>query len=470
MKNRAAQYKQALETACHNAVGYLERQGSTSIGVTLSVDELRARLSRPLADNGILSEQIIDELACDVEGGLIGSTTGRFFGWVIGGSLPAALAADWMVSTWDQNATLYATSPAAAIVEEIVGNWLKDVLHLPEHASFAITTGCQMAHTTCLASARHALLARRGWNVEDQGLYGAPPIRILSSAERHGSIARAVRLLGLGSANVVDLPVDGQGCLTTETLIAALKADPTAPTIVILQAGDINIGAYDAFETLIPLARGYDAWVHIDGAFGLWAAASARYRHFTTGVDTADSWATDGHKWLNVPFDCGYAFVADPEAHRATMSHRAPYLTHNAESRDEIDWTPDWSRRARGFPTYAALRQLGRNGVAEMIERCCEHAHSLVRGIGELQGAEVLWEPAINQGLVRFPDQRSGATEEDHDAHTDKIIAAIVADGEAFFGGTTWRGRRAMRVSVCNWQTSDDDVQRAIASIREVLK
>ena len=268
---------------------------------------------------------------------------------------------------------------------------------------------------------------------------------------------------------MIDLPVDSNGGLKVNVLAAALKIDPTTPTIVILQAGDINTGAYDPFEKLIPLAKSHDAWVHVDGAFGLWAAASPAYSRMLDGVEMADSWATDGHKWLNVPFDCGYAFVANAEAHRATMSHLAVYISFNADARDPMSWTPDWSRRARGFSTYAALRQLGRNGVAELIERCCKHAHSLVMGIGNLPGAEMLWEPTINQGLVRFLDPKPDATEEDHDRWTDSVIAQIVAAGEAFFGGTTWRGRRAMRVSVCNWQTSQQDVQRTLDSVASVL-
>jgi glutamate/tyrosine decarboxylase-like PLP-dependent enzyme len=385
---------------------------------------------------------------------------------VIGGAVPAALAADWLTATWDQNGALYATSPAAAVVEEVAGAWLKDILGLPAHASFALVSGCQMAHATCLAAARHALLAGRDWDVEQRGLYGAPPIRILTSSQRHGSFERAVRLLGLGRDQVVCLTSDANDRLEPEALQKALEADASAPTIVLLQAGDINIGAFDDFESLIPIAKHYRAWVHVDGAFGLWAASSPRYRHLVKGVEAADSWATDGHKWLNVPFDSGYAFIANRDAHRASMSHRAPYLTHQEDARDEMDWNPEWSRRARGFATYAALRQLGRDGVAELIDRCCRHAPEIVMGIGKLDGAEVLWEPIINQGLVRFVDP---STEQDHDRRTDEVIAAIVASGEAFFGGTTWRGKRAMRVSVCNWRTSPDDVQRSINSVARVL-
>jgi len=455
-----------LSLAQQHAFSFLNNLDRAPVGATADVETLRTQLDKPLADSGIPAEQVITELVRDVSGGLLGSAGGRFFGWVIGGAVPAALAADWLTATWDQNAALYATSPAAAVVEEISGRWLKDVLRLPAHVSFAFVSGCQMAHATCLAAARHAVLAERDWDVEERGLYGAPPIRILTSGQRHGSFERAVRLLGLGRDQVVRLTSDDHDRLEPTALQQALETDPSAPTIVLLQAGDINIGAFDDFETLIPIAKRYGAWVHVDGAFGLWANASPRYRHLVKGVEAADSWATDGHKWLNVPFDCGYAFIAQPDAHRASMSHRAAYLTHNEDARDEMDWNPEWSRRSRGFSTYAALRQLGRDGVAELIDRCCKYAHDLVMGIGGLAGAEVLWEPETNQGLVRFLDS---SPEQDHDRRTDEVIAAIVAAGEAFFGGTTWRGKRAMRVSVCNWRTSADDVQRSINSVAKVL-
>ena len=363
---------------------------------------LRARLGRPLSDEGVAAEQVISDLVADAEGGIVGCAGGRFFGWVIGGALPAAVAADWLTTAWDQNAAQYASGPAAAIVEEVAGSWLKEILGLPAQASFAFTTGCQMAHVTCLAAARHAVLAKCGWDVEQQGLCGAPPIRILTSEQRHGSFERAVRLLGMGLSRIEYLESDYDCRLRADALERALQDNSGVPTIVVLQAGEINIGAFDSFETLIPIAKQYGAWVHVDGAFGLWVGASPRYRSFVKGVAAADSWATDGHKWLNVPQDCGYAFIADVESHRVSMSHRAPYLTHDTEARDQMDWNPEWSRRARGFPTYAALRQLGKNGIAALVERCCKHAHDLVMEIGRLPGAEVLWEPTINQGLVGF--------------------------------------------------------------------
>lgn len=470
MEKLNPEFRNALDTAYQRAIAHLEKLDETSVAATDDLETLRARLCKPLTREGTAPDKVIEELVNDVSGGLLGSAGGRFFGWVIGGVLPAAMAADWLTSAWQQNAAMYACSPAASVVEETVGNWLKEILRLPTTASFALLSGCQMAHVTCLAAARHALLARRGWDVEALGLFGAPPIRILSSSERHGSFERAVRMLGLGHARIIDLPVDDKGGLVPDALAAELEKDRGAPTIVLLQAGDINIGAYDSFATLIPIAKRYDAWVHVDGAFGLWAAASPRLQHLVNGIEQADSWATDGHKWLNVPFDSGFAFVADAESHRASLSIRAAYLTHATEARDQVEWNPEWSRRGRCFPAYAALRQLGRDGLADLIERCCRHAHELVMRIGELRGAEVLWEPVINQGLVRFLNPMPGATEEDHDRYTDEVIAKILATGEAFFGGTTWRGHRAMRVSVCNWRTSDADVARTVKAVASVLQ
>ncbi len=470
MKKLDPVFRSALDSAYTHAISHLEHLDETSVAATSDVETLRARVARPLPSEGIPADEAVAELVRNVEGGLLGSAGGRFFGWVIGGVLPAALAADWLTSAWQQNGALYATSPAGAIVEETVGAWLKDIFGLPDHASFALVTGCQMAHVTGLAAARHALLAKRDWDVEARGLYGAPPIRLLSSDVRHASFERAVRLLGLGHANVVDLPVDAEGKLVPRALAEELAKAPDAPAIVLLQAGDINIGAYDDFESIVPIAKQYGAWVHVDGAIGLWVTASQRRKHLLKGIERCDSWATDGHKWLNVPFDCGFAFVANPDAHRASLSVRASYLTHASAARDQMDWNPEWSRRSRSFAVYAALRQLGRQGVTELVDRCCDHARSIVNGIGELEGAEVLWEPTINQGLVRFPDPRPSATDVDHDRHTDAVIAAILKTGEAFFGGTTWRGRRAMRVSVCNWQTSEADVSRVIAAVDEAIK
>lgn len=450
----------ALEVAARYAASYLEALDRTPVAPTASAEVLRARLLKELADDPLPAAQVIEELLADTAGGIMNCAGGRFFAWVVGGALPAALAADWLTSTWDQNAGLFASGPAAALVEEASGAWLKDLLNIPASAGFAFVTGCQMAHVTCLAAARHKVLRSRGWNAEEHGLSGAPPIRLITGSERHGSIVRAVRLLGLGSKHIVNLPVDEDGALAPATLARELGLHPSAPTIVMLQAGDLNRGIYDRFAELIPIAKEFDAWVHIDGAFGLWAAASPRLRHLLHGSELADSWAADGHKWLNVPYDCGYAFVADRDSHTAAMSHRESYLIHDAEARDQIDWNPEWSRRARGFSTYAALRQLGRRGIAELVERCCGHARALVLGIGALPGARVIAVPQINQGLVRFFDD---------DAATDRVIARVAASGEAFFGGTTWNGRRCMRVSVSNWMTTEADTERTIEAVRKAL-
>lgn len=463
-------YRNLLESTLTHALKYIESLNEAPVNATASLSELRQRLGHPLTDQGMEATQVTDELVADVQGGLLGTSGGRFFGWVVGGTVPAALAADWLTSTWDQPAALYASGPAIAVIEEICGKWLKELLGLPQQASFALVTGCSMAHVTCLAAARNSLLARHNWDVERQGLAGAPPIRILSNNQRHGSIARTVRLLGLGTDSIVNLPVNENGHLNASDLRKILRVHAGQPTIVLLQAGDINTGVFEPYEELIPIAHEYGAWVHIDGAFGLWAAASPKYKHLLNGVTQADSWAVDGHKWLNVPYDCGYAFVMDTKAHQAAMSHRASYLTHDAAARDQMDWTPEWSHRGRGVATYAALRQLGKQGVAALIERTCEYAHRLVTQIGALPGAEVIWEPLINQGLVRFLSAKPDAMEADHDERTDSVIANIAASGEAFFSGTTWQGKRCMRVSVCNWNTNDKDVERAIEAVRAALR
>jgi glutamate/tyrosine decarboxylase-like PLP-dependent enzyme len=454
-----------LELALRQALAYLNTVDDRPVGPTASLNELRARTCKKWNAEGIDASLVIDDLVRDLDGGLNNSVNARFYAWVIGGSLPSALAADWLTSVWDQNAGMYAVSPAAAVVEEAVGYWLKDLFRLPSQTSFALVTGCQMAHTTCLAAARSWLLKNQGWDVEKQGLAASPPIRVFCG-ERHATIDRTLRLLGLGDDSLTTLLTDEAGALEPAALEAALNHLGGGPALVLLQAGDVNTGSFDNFDTLIPIARRHNAWVHVDGAFGMWAAASPRYENLWRGMEKAHSWATDGHKWLNVPYDCGYAFVAEPEAHRASMSYHAAYLSHQSEARDPLDWNPEFSRRARGFATYAALRELGRNGVGEMIERNCDCAAEIVDGLSRLRNVEVLCRPVINQGLVAFLDPEGRESDE----WNDRMIAEIAREGTSFFSGTTWKGRRAMRISVTNWQTSSDDVRRTLAGVERAIR
>jgi glutamate/tyrosine decarboxylase-like PLP-dependent enzyme len=460
---------QPLRRALQHAEAYLASLDQRSVAATSSLSDLRRRLDVQWGERGRDPVQVVDELVAAVDGGLLGSAGGRFFAWVIGGALPAALAADWLTSTWDQNAALHACSPAACVAEEVAGKWLKEALDLPRDASFAFTTGCQLAHFVGLAAGRHAVLRDAGWNLEADGLFGAPPVRVLISNERHGSIDRALRSLGFGRRQVIEMETDESGRIRESTLRQALDAG-AAPTIVVLSAGDINTAAFDPFSKLIPLAHARGAWVHVDGAFGLIARASPSKRRLLDGVEAADSWATDAHKWINVPYDCGVAFVRDSAAHRSAMTIRADYIEASTAARDPIDWTPEWSRRGRGLAVYAALRELGRAGLAELVDRSCDHACALVNGLGELADTQVLCRPILNQGLVRFLDARPGASESDHDARTDAVIRAVNATGEAFFSGTTWRGRRAMRISVVNWRTSDRDIERSLAAFADAAR
>lgn len=462
--------RRLLDRTAAHAAAFLDGLTERPVGVTATLAELRAALARPLPEEGTDDVEVIDALVRDAEPGVLGSAGGRFFGWVIGGGVPAALAADWLTATWDQNAALYACGPAEAVIEEVAGQWVKRLLGLPDEASFAFTTGAQQAHVTALAAARTRLLAERGWNVERDGLTGAPDIRVLTAGHQHASIDRALRILGLGTGCVESVEADDLGRLDPASLGRRLAARD-APAIVCLQAGEINTGAFDPFAEACRVAHAHGGWVHVDGAFGLWAATSDRFRHLLAGVEDADSWTTDGHKWLNVPFDSGFAAVRDPDAHRAAMSIHASYLVHAADgdttggpARDQLDWTPEWSRRGRGVPVYAAVRALGRRGIAGIVDRCADHCHRLTTGIGALPRAQTLVAPEINQGLVRF----LGA-DGDHDARTDRVIERVQRDGEAWFGGTTWHGMRAMRISVVNWRTHADDVTRAIAAVRAAL-
>jgi glutamate/tyrosine decarboxylase-like PLP-dependent enzyme len=466
LHDRETAMTKALEQAFHSARDWLDGLDERPVQACVETAALKSRFEGSLPEGGTPAADVVSHLVADTKDGLLGSAGGRFFAWVIGGGLDSALAADWLVSTWDQNAALYGCGPVTAVIEEVAGEWLKELFDLPREASFAFTTGCQLAHMTGLASARHALLKRDGWDVETKGLFSAPPITLLANAQKHSSIERAVRFLGLGTDAITPLETDQIGRILPQALERSLS-ELSGRAIVVLNAADLNVGAFDHFSELIPMARDAGAWVHVDGAFGLFARASRARRYLVEGIEMADSWATDGHKWLNVPYDCGIAIVRDKEAHKAAMTVSASYIEADYTARDQIDWNPEWSRRARGVPVYAALKELGRTGVESLIDRCCDHCLAIVEGIGALPGAEVLASPSLNQGLVRF--SRPGATNEENDLYTDNVMTRINATGEAFFSGTSWQGRQAMRVSVVNWRTSEHDVQRAIAATAGVL-
>ena len=445
--------RELLRRTAEIGADFIETLDRRRIRPESGVQELRETLGGPLGDGPRDPLAVIEALSAAVEPGVVGMASGRYFGFVIGGSLPAALAADWLTSAWDQNAGLVVGGPAAAVVEEVAGEWLKELLGIPANASFSFVTGCQMAHVTCLAAARHAVLETVGWDVESDGLSGAPPISVVSGGKRHITVDRALRLLGLGNRCGHRVDVDGQGRMLTAGLRDALDRT-TGPTIVCAQAGEVNTGAFDPLEDIAAICREAGAWLHVDGAFGLWAAASPTLRHLTAGAEHADSWATDAHKWLNVPYDSGLAFVAHPDAHRAAMRLIAEYIVADPDAaRDAMDWTPEFSRRARGFAVYAALRSLGRSGVAELVEGSCARARQFAAGAIELDGCEVLNEVVLNQVLFRFGD----------DETTNAVLAGVQASGEAWLGGTTWDGRAAIRLSVSNWRTSERDIDRTLA-------
>jgi glutamate/tyrosine decarboxylase-like PLP-dependent enzyme len=432
-------------------------------------ERLLSSLGGALPERGLDAEIVIEDLAAAVDSGLVASAGPRYFGFVIGGSLPAAVAADWLTTAWDQNAGLFACSPAASVVEEVAGSWLIDLLGLPAETSFGLTTGCQMAHFTCLATARHAVLERASWDVEERGLFGAPEIDVIVGAEAHATIYGALQYLGLGRARVIVVDTDGQGRMRMDEL-ARLLPEGERPLIVCLQAGNVNTGSFDPMDEAIGLIRlrHPGAWVHVDGAFGIWAAASPRFRSLAAGYELADSWATDGHKWLNVPYDCGYAFVADPKAHAAALApQKAAYIVEAAAERDEFHWVPEFSRRARGFPTYAAIRSLGRHGVADLVDRCCALAGRMADGLRAAgEGIEVLNDVVLDQILVRFTAPGNG----DADARTREVIRRVQEDGTCWLSGTTWHGKAAMRISIVNWATGENDVDRSLEAILQAAR
>ena len=442
------------------AADWLQTLDQRPVAEQATVDELRCRLGGELPDGPVDPLTVVEDLARAAEPGLLAIPSGRYFGFVIGGGLPAAVAADWLTSVWDQCPGFYACGPAASVAEEVAGGWLRQLLGLPERASFAFVSGCQMAHLTCLAAARHHVLQAVGWDTEELGLNGAPPIRVLVGARRHVSIDRALRFLGIGRAGLTVIPADGSARMRVSRLRSELAVGD-GPAIICAQAGEVNTGAFDPLDEIADAAAQAGAWLHIDGAFGLWAAASPALRHLTRGAERADSWAFDAHKWLNVPYDSGMAYCAHPGSHRAAMTATAEYLVQGGpgQPRDAVDWTPAFSRRARGFAVYAALRSLGRHGVADLVERTCAHARAFAAGLAGLPGCQVLNEVVINQVLFRFGDDQT----------TDRILRHVVDSGEAWLSGTTFDGRRAIRLSVSNWQTSEADIAHTLAAFETAV-
>ena len=466
-----------LDLVRERATRYLESLPERPVFPRVRPGDVRARLDGPLPAAGEAPAAVLRRLADAGDAAAVASAGPRYFGFVIGGALPVALGADWLTSVWDQNAGLYVAAPVPTVAEEVAARWLLELFGLPARSSVGFVTGGQMANFTALAAARHAVLRRSGWDDERDGLQGAPRVRVVAGEEAHVTIHGALQMLGLGSGAIVEVPTDGQGRVIAAQLRDALRGHD-GPTIVCAQAGNVNTGAVDPLAEVIDAAHEGAAWVHVDGAFGLWAAASPRRRGLLAGIERADSWATDAHKWLNVPYDCGLAIVADPEAHFGAMSLKAEYLEKSdGTARDPLDWTPEFSRRGRGVAVWAALASLGRDGVAALVDRCCDHAARFAELLGREPGIEVLNEVVLNQVLVRFhPESRlaneepatdaPGADAPGADALTRDVVRRVQEDRVCWLSGTRWRGRDAMRISVSNWSTTAADVERSVDSIR----
>jgi glutamate/tyrosine decarboxylase-like PLP-dependent enzyme len=444
--------RELLQNVASRAARYLEDIKERRVGP--SADAVRALdgFLEPLPDAPSAPEDVVrmlDELGSPATMGIAGP---RFFGFVIGGALPAALGANWLASAWDQNAGLFAATPISALLEEVALDWLLDALALPAGCGAAYVTGATVANFTALAAARNAVLHCAGWDVEANGLFGAPPIQVVVSEEAHPSLIKSLGMLGLGRARVTRVPVDSQGRMRADRM-----PETSGPAIVCMQAGNVNTGAFDPAVEICRRAHAMGAWVHVDSAFGLWAAASPRYAHLAEGLREADSWATDAHKWLNVPYDSGLAFVRDPERLRAAMSITAAYLPQG-EHREPSQYVPELSRRARGIEVWAALKSLGRSGLAELIDRCCGCARRFADGLSAA-GFEILNEVVLNQVLVSVGSPEA----------TARIVAAIQEDGTCWCGGTIWQGRHAIRISVSSWATTEADVDRSVEAIVRVV-
>jgi glutamate/tyrosine decarboxylase-like PLP-dependent enzyme len=451
----------ALERASELARSYLASVDDRPVGPTADLATLRARIGGELPEVGEDPVAVIEWLAEAVDRGLVASAGPRYFGFIVGGSLPAARAADWLTSTWDQSAFVYVKAPAAAVAEEVAGAWLVELFGLPPGTSYGFTTGATMASFTALAAGRHSVLRSRGWDVEADGLFGAPPIDVVVSDEAHATIFMALQMLGLGRSRVRRVATDDQGRMRADALRTTLDGID-GPTIVCAQAGNVNTGAFDPLADIAAAVHDQGGWLHVDAAFGMWAATSAKVRHLTTGLGLADSWSTDAHKWLNVPYDTGLVFVRDAASHHAAMTFGAAYYAETAGAeRDGFNWVPEASRRARGFNVLAALRSLGRAGLADLVDRCCGHARRMAQRLAAESGVTILNDVVLNQVLVRF----ESSSAESADALTRDVIARVQADGTCWLGGTTWHGLAAMRISVSSWKTTEADIDRSAEAI-----
>ncbi len=463
---KKSDWQAILDAVNQPALKYLESLPDRRVYRPTDPDEIRALVGGPLPEHPTAAQDVIADLARNLEPFLTAHSSGRYFGFVIGGLHPAAYGAELLTSTWDQNAGLYAATPGVAVIEHVAQEWLLDLLDLPRGSSVGFVTGGQMANFTCLAAARDAVLRQVGWDVESEGLQGAPRINVVVKSEKHSTVARALRYLGLGYSSAIEVPSDEQSRMDVGGLIGTLSR-LDGPTIVCVEAGNVNTGSFDAFDRIADAVEehrtnGTPIWIHADGAVGLWARAADARRHLGLGLERLDSWSTDAHKLLNVAYDSGIAICRDASAHRAGMSVHASYLIHSESelARDPMDWNPEFSRRARGVGVYATLRALGRSGVSELVDRACNLAGQFADALRGTRKADILNEVAFNQVLVRWL-----AEDGDHDGFNDRVIERVQHDGTAFFSGTTWNGMRLMRLSVSDWATDEDDIQRAFGAL-----
>jgi glutamate/tyrosine decarboxylase-like PLP-dependent enzyme len=453
-----------LNRARDLGLAYVQDVASRHVGGTASRASLRAALGGPLPDGQDDPVRVLERLAADADPGIVATVGPRYFGFVTGGAVPVTVAADWLASTWDQNGALYVMSPATAVVEDVVTAWVLELLHLPAASSVGFVTGCHMANFTCLAAARHEVLRRTGWNVEQQGLQRAPRVTVIAGGEVHISAMGALRLLGFGTDEVILVPADEHGRMPADRLEAALSTID-GPVIVCAQVGNVNTGASDPIGRIAELAHRKGAWLHVDGAFGLWAAAVPDLAGQVEGLAKADSWATDAHKWLNVPYDSGLAIVADPAPHRAAMGLTASYLQRGVEEeRVGMDWVPESSRRSRVIPLYALIRTLGRSGIVSLVSGSCALARRMADRLALEPDVRILNNVALNQVLVRFGGRASGPSGE-ADAMTRNVIAQVQAEGTCWAGGAVWQGQQVMRISVSNWSTTEQDIDESADAI-----